>query len=309
MTGTQWTERSGRARSRRGTGARMRTATAALAVTAASCLALGTAQASAAPTAPSPATGSTFAATPATSALVSALAELTSGGGDKAAIAAARALLGQAGQVPVATTADTAAGATPAASPTDLIGLLNTANTTLRALGIQPMLNPSAALNCTAPTADNPFGLVPAVSGAVPGPWSAPGVALPTVAGIDPNVVKDGQTLYGFVPAGITTDGTAKGMQVAWFNVNTFKGGFADMGKVGTTLVDAWLAKVPANLPFRDQIKAALSSLVTKVDVTPGVRLAPVDTGHGTVLSAVYGTVQNGNRSCFFFPMVGLVKA
>ena len=38
-----------------------------------------------------------------------------------------------------------------------------------------------------------------------------------------------------------------------------------------------------------------------------GARVAPVDTGSGTVLAAVFGTVTNGETSCFFLPTVGIV--
>ncbi|MBT0565541.1 hypothetical protein [Williamsia sp. CHRR-6] len=200
--------------------------------------------------------------------------------------------------------------ATPsAASGPDVFALISQANAALRALGIQSFLNPSVSFNCVTPTASNPLGLAGAVGGAVAGPWSAPGLALPTIPllNIDPNVVKDGQTLYGFVPAGITpTGGATTGMQVAWFNISTGKGGFAAMRSAGATLVDTWLAAVPAG-PLKDLAATALGNLVTTL-IPPGTRLAPVDTGKGTVLSAVFGTVANGSRSCFFLPMVGITS-
>ena len=55
-------------------------------------------------------------------------------------------------------------------------------------------------------------------------------------------------------------------------------------------------------------IAERISAVVNNVSVK-GARLAPVETGNGTVLSAVFGTVQNGNRSCFFFPMIGITQA
>ncbi|MGZ8176518.1 hypothetical protein ACXVUM_01195 [Williamsia sp. SKLECPSW1] len=196
-----------------------------------------------------------------------------------------------------------------ATSGTDVLSLLDTANKTLRSLGIQPFLNPTVAFNCTAPTASNPLGLLPAAGGAVAGPWAAPGLALPTIplVNIDPNVVKDGQTLYGFVPAGVTSDQTATGMQVAWFNTATGKFGIAQMGKAGQTLVDAWLANVPPS-PIKDMAAKTLAGIVDTI-APAGSRLAPVTTGKGTVLSAVFGTVDNGGRSCFFLPMVGITNA
>jgi hypothetical protein len=195
-----------------------------------------------------------------------------------------------------------------ATSGTDVLALLDTANKTLRGLGIQPFLNPTVAFNCTTPTASNPFGLLPAAGGAVAGPWSVAGVEFPPIplVKIDPNVVKEGQALYGFVPAGVTSDPTSTGMQVAWFNTATGKFGLAQMGKAGQTLVDAWLADVPAS-PIKDIAAKTLSGIVDKI-APAGTRLAPVSTGKGTVLSAVFGTVNNGGRSCFFLPMVGVTN-
>ena len=37
-----------------------------------------------------------------------------------------------------------------------------------------------------------------------------------------------------------------------------------------------------------------------------GVRAVPVETDKGTVLSAMFGTIQNGERTCFFLPTVGI---
>ncbi|GAA2066990.1 hypothetical protein [Williamsia deligens] len=224
------------------------------------------------------------------------------------------AVAGPASADPVASPEGAAAAAL--ASPTltatsgaDVVTLLDQANKTLRALGIQPFLNPSVAFNCTTPTPSNPFGLLPAAGGAIAGPWAAPGLSLPNIplVNIDPNVVKDGQTLYGFVPAGVTSDPTATGMQVAWFNTATGKFGIAQMGKAGQTLVDAWLKNVPAS-PLKTMAANTLSGIVNTI-APAGSRLAPVDTGKGTVLSAVFGTVNNGGRSCFFLPMVGVTNA
>ncbi|MBA4025266.1 MAG: hypothetical protein C0482_23170 [Gordonia sp.] len=245
---------------------------------------------------------------PADKALSAAIAQLQKTRVDPEALAAAKAILGVGSQLPTTMPVKSevaAPTATPAASPTDVLTLLAEANSALRQMGIQSFINPSVAFNCTEPTPDNPFGLLPAVGGAVPGPFFLPGLKLP--AAIDANLVKDGETLFGFVPSGITKDGAAGGMQVAWFNVNTLQGGFADMAPVGTTLVDIWMKKVPDN-PFKGQIKAALTTFANRLSV-PGSRLAPVKTGNGTVLSAVFGTVENGNRSCFFLPMIGITQA
>ncbi len=217
--------------------------------------------------------------------------------------------VGPASADPGVTTTDAASIAqTPSAtSGADVLALLSDANAALRKLGISPFLNPSVAFNCVAPTESNPLGLLPAAGGAIAGPWSVPGVTLPRfpLVDIDPNVVKDGQTLYGVVPAGVTGGPSATGMQVAWINISTGRSGVASMGEAGRTLTDQWLAKVPAGT-IKSAAAAVLGNLVDAL-APAGSRLAPVDTGHGTVLSAVFGTIDNGGRSCFFLPMVGIV--
>jgi hypothetical protein len=285
----------------------LRRGVAALAIAASGAL-LMPALAAAAPVAPADTTLTAPAHTPSDAQLASAVATLQKTPSDPTALAAAKALLGGTGQVPTQVADSTTPAATPAANSSDLFTLLAQANESLRELGIQSFINPSAAFNCTEPTASNPLGLVPAVGGAVPGPYFLPGLTLP--AGLKADLIKDGQTMFGFFPAGITADGSATGMQVAWFNVNTLKGGFADMAPVGTTIVDLLLKNVPDAVPavIRTEIAARLSALVNNVSVK-GARLAPVETGNGTVLSAVFGTVQNGNRSCFFFPMIGITQA
>ncbi|MBF6202390.1 hypothetical protein IU477_31515, partial [Nocardia cyriacigeorgica] len=92
---------------------------------------------------------------------------------------------------------------------------------TLQALGIQPFLYPTVAANC----AGDGLGLVPAVAGAVPGPWPAGKVQIP---GLDLNAVKSGQTMFTFLPYGLAPDNPATGtagMQVAWLNISTGRGG------------------------------------------------------------------------------------
>lgn len=256
-------------------------------------------------TTPAATTAITADSVPSDAILSAAIAKLRAIASDPASLRAAEAILqsiAQRSQVsaPVATQA--------AASPTDFMSMLGTANAVLNKLGVQTFLNPSVSFNCVDPTADNPFGLAPAVSGAVAGPWSAPGVTFPRIplVNIDPNIVKSGQVLYGFVPGGLAGDSNPKGMQVAWFNVNTFQGGFVDMGPVGQTLLDSWLANFPP------QFRSVASTVLTPIAQTfslNGSRLAPVNTDHGTILSAVFGNVQNGTHNCFFFPMVGVVQA
>jgi len=276
----------------------------ALAVSGATFIGALPAVADAAPAATPPA-AITADSVPSDGILSAAIDKLRAEASDPASLQAALAILQSIGQraevsAPVASPA--------AGSPTDFLTLLNTANALLNKLGVQTFVNPSVAFNCVDPTADNPFGLAPAVSGAVAGPWAAPGISLPTIplVNIDPNVVQSGQVLYGFVPAGLTADTNPKGMQVAWFNINTFKGGFVDMGPSGQTLLDTWTANIPEQ--FRGLANNALQPIANALTVN-GSRLAPVATDHGTVLSAVFGNVQNGSHSCFFFPMVGIVQA
>ncbi|AZG48728.1 hypothetical protein [Gordonia insulae] len=231
----------------------------------------------------------TLPAIPFDSELAAAVRMLKDAGVDRMALEAAQAIMTSVGQLSseqVAARAGTAPadghGAAVPVATTDPLAILRT-------LGIQP-LTPSVAPFCTDPTADNPLGLVTAGAGAVAGPWplaSEPLAPLQQLLGIQMpklNLVDDGQTAYAFVPA--TTGGGANGqMQVAWFNVATLQGGFADLKPV-------------ANTPI---LKA--------LPMLSGVRLAPVKTGNGTILSAVYGTAQNGARTCYFLPAIGIVDA
>ncbi|MFW0792048.1 hypothetical protein [Gordonia sp. CPCC 205333] len=260
-----------------------RLSTGLVSVAAVSALTLGVSGvANAAPApAPAPAAPSALPNTiplgeiPFDAELAAALRMIKQAGIDKIAIEAAKAVLGTVGQLSVSQ-----AVATPTATVTDPLAVL-------KALGITP-LSPSVAPLCATPTADNPFGLVTAGAGAVKGPWplkvATPALPLnlPT-AKIDPNIVKDGSTAYAFVPASTESGANGK-MQVAWFNTTTLQGGFADLDSVAKN--NPLLALVPG---------------------AAGLRLAPVDTGKGTVLSAVYGTAQVGNRSCYFLPAVGIV--
>ncbi|MFC6011976.1 hypothetical protein [Nocardia lasii] len=201
---------------------------------------------------------------------------------------------------PPAVTRDTPAVA-PTAGPGDLLTAYQTVVETLEALGIQPFLYPTAALNCSA---DGP-GIVPAVAGAVPGPWPATALPLP---GLDLTAVKSGQTLFTFLPYGMAPDTAATntaGMQVAWLNISNGRSGMASMGPIG----DIVAAMVPPEVPvqLRPMAEAAIRDFLLAAIPVGGVRAVPVDTGHGTVLAAVFGTADNAGRSCFFFPTVGII--
>jgi hypothetical protein len=290
-----------------------RTAATLAVVASAALLTPGVAMAE--PVAPDAVTVTAPAQTPGNGALAAAITELTKSAADPAALAAAKALLSGTPQIESTPAADTAA--TPAADATDFAASLAAADAMLKKLGIQSFINPTVAFNCVAPTEDNPFGVVAAVGGAAPGPYIVPGLTVPTAlkpflpAGFSPELVGDGETLYGFFPAGITADGGGTGMQVAWFNIDTFKGGFVDMAPVGTTITDQLIEQVKKVRNLNAAEEATVRSVIgplAKAFSLPGARLAPVETGSGTVLSAVFGTVQNGERSCFFLPMIGITQ-
>ena len=293
---------SARRRPARRPAARRRLAVTAAALCTVGALAAAPALTATADAAPTAATSSADTASPSVAQLTSAARRLPA---HSVAASAAESILAAGGATPA-----TPSGATPAAGPTDVLSGLAAVNAILKTLKVQPFLNPSVSFNCAVPTADNPLGIVPGVSGAVAGPWTL-GTSLPTVGGFDPNIVKSGDTAFAFVPSGITSDTVGSGMQVAWFNVNTLQGGFAQMGKLSSVVLQTWLAALPTDLPpiLRVPAVAALTRIAQSLDTMPGMRLAPVKTGHGTVLAAVYGTVDNGGRSCFFFPMVGIVNA
>jgi len=203
--------------------------------------------------------------------------------------------------VPATVTRD-APAATPTAGPGDLLGAYQTVVDTLKALGIQPFLYPTVAANC----AGDGLGLVPAVAGAVPGPWPANAVQIP---GLDLTAVKSGQTMFTFLPYGLAPDTAAtetSGMQVAWLNISTGRGGLASMGSIA----DVVRALVPPEVPveLRPIAETAIRDFLFAAVPVGGVRAVPVDTGHGTVLAAVFGTTDNAGRSCFFFPTVGITE-
>ncbi|MFZ2528604.1 MAG: hypothetical protein WAX14_13280 [Rhodococcus sp. (in: high G+C Gram-positive bacteria)] len=212
-------------------------------------------------------------------------------GVDPVAVAAAEAIAGAHGGVtPVA-------DANPVTAYQDAVEFLRT-------LGIEPFLYPTGAPFCD-DASGLPLGIAPAVAGAVPGPW--PDLApLPMLNNARINAVDAGQTLFAFVPATLEHDGeNTTGMQVAWFNVNTFQGGFVPMGTIG----EAASAAVPDTVPeqFRSLAAGAITQFFASAVPLGGARVAPVDTGSGTVLAAVFGTVTNGETACFFLPTVGIV--
>ncbi|MEV0436845.1 hypothetical protein [Nocardia sp. NPDC050413] len=194
------------------------------------------------------------------------------------------------------------APATPAAGPGDLLAAYQTVVETLETLGIQPFLYPTVAANCSG----DGLGLVPAVAGAVPGPWPTNTLPIP---GLDLTAVKSGQTLFTFLPYGLAPDTAAtktSGMQVAWLNISTGRGGMASMG----TIADIVRAMVPPEVPaeLRPLAENVIRDFLRTAIPVGGVRAVPVDTGKGTVLAAVFGTTDNAGRSCFFFPTVGITE-
>lgn len=242
----------------------------------------------------------TAAADPGPDPLAQAIATLQSQGGTD--LAAATAIADS--RTPVAENATV-----------DPFAALDAANKALTDFGITPFFYPTAAINCAA-TPGAPLGIVPGLAGGAAGPWpqlKAPSIpGLPTLGIPALNAVDSGETMFAFIPAGITDDSDDKsGMQVAWFNVNTLRGGFADFGGLTTTLADSILT----NSGVPDIAKKILRPFVIRaIDSLPaaGARAVPVETGTGTVLAAVFGTVNHkgadgADKSCFFFPTVGLI--
>lgn len=188
------------------------------------------------------------------------------------------------------------------AGPGDLFTAYQSVVQTLQALGIQPFLYPTVAANCSA----DGLGMVPAVAGAVPGPWPTDTLPIP---GLDLTAVKSGQTLFTFLPYGLAPDTAATdtaGMQVAWLNISTGRGGLASMGPIAEIVSAMVPPEVPAEL--RPLAEAAIRDFLFAAIPVGGVRAVPVDTGRGTVLAAVFGTTDNAGRSCFFFPTVGITE-
>ena len=265
---------------------------------------LGTASAAPAPATP-PAASTLNAnsielgAVPLDSALAAAVRALKSSGADKIALSAAETLKNSLGQIsPDQITSllgnlpleqlSAATGARKVATTADPLSILSAA-------GIQTF-TPSIAPFCATPTADNPLGLVTAGAGAVAGPWpmkteptTTINQILALIPGVKPlepfNLVDAGETGYAFVPASAATGGK---IQVAWFNTSTLKGGFADLEPIGG---------------------ADNATLLKFLPALGASRLAPVKTGSGTILSAVFGTAENNAKTCYFLPAVGMVNA
>jgi hypothetical protein len=192
-------------------------------------------------------------------------------------------------------------GQAQTAAPNDLFGAYQSAIDALRAFGMDPFLYPTAAAFCSNATT---LGLVPAVAGAVLGPWPKTNVPIP---GLDLSAVKAGQTLFTFVPYGVAPDtSSVSGMRVAWLNLSNGRSGSTAMGP----LSDVFRAMVPPEMPpeIRPLAERAVQEFFAAALPVGGVRAIPVDTGSGTVLAAVFGTVDNGGRSCFFLPTVGIVS-
>ncbi|WP_187703009.1 hypothetical protein [Nocardia yunnanensis] len=210
--------------------------------------------------------------------------------------AAALAAIARAGEN---TGAVTPAGTSPAAAPSDWLTAYGQTVDGLQALGIQPFLFPTASPFCLGGTT---LGLAPAVAGAIPGPWPRYAVSIP---GLDLSAVKAGQTMFAFVPYGIGRDGAdTAGMQVAWVNLTSGRGGLAPMGPISQVLD----AMIPPQVPneLRPMVEQAVRDYFMAALPVGGVRAVPVDTGSGTVLAAMFGTVRNGSNTCLFLPTVGM---
>ncbi|MFD0362509.1 hypothetical protein ACFQZZ_13765 [Nocardia sp. GCM10030253] len=192
-------------------------------------------------------------------------------------------------------------GLAQSAAPNDLFGAYQSAIDALHTFGMDPFLYPTAAPFCSNATT---LGLVPAVAGAIPGPWPKTTVNIP---GLDLTAVKAGQTMFTFVPYGVAPDtSTVSGMRVAWMNLSNGRSGFTSMGP----LSDIFRAMVPAEVPqeIRPLAERAIRDFFFAALPVGGVRAVPVDTGSGTVLAAVFGTIENGGNSCFFLPTIGITS-
>lgn len=169
------------------------------------------------------------------------------------------------------------------------------------------LLTPALAPFCAPTSAENPLGLVAAPAVALPGPFPKTadgksvkdsatdllkllgvpdlGKLLDTPEGKDlTEALNDKQTAFALVPPATHTNDK---FQVAWFNTASMKGGFADL----TTL---------------DKLTG--SNMLAALAKTAPIRLARVDTGQGSILTAVFGTTTNAGRTCYFLPAVGMVN-
>lgn len=169
------------------------------------------------------------------------------------------------------------------------------------------VLTPAFAPFCALTTDDNPLGLVTAPAVGIPGPFPKgtdgqnlgeslnqmlTGLGLGALADLlDSNqditaitqALTADQTAYALIPP---TGHTNDKFQVAWFNTTSMKGGLADLK------------------PLKDLTSSrALQVLAGSAPI----RLARVDTGQGSILTAVFGTTTHAGRTCYFLPAVGIV--
>ncbi|WP_245567098.1 hypothetical protein [Nocardia vinacea] len=183
-------------------------------------------------------------------------------------------------------------------APGDLFAGYRAVVEALRTFGIEPFLYPAVAPFCSD---TGSLGLVPAVAGAVPGPWPKTTVAIP---GLDPTAVKAGQVMFTFVPYGLGPDSAnASGMNVAWVNLANGRSGITPMGSIS----DVVRTMVPAETPteIRPLAERAIQDFFAAFPVG-GVRAVPIETGSGPVLAAIFGTIANGPHSCLFLPTINL---
>ncbi|RDI65302.1 hypothetical protein [Nocardia pseudobrasiliensis] len=224
-----------------------------------------------------------------------------------AALVAAAAVFGSAGpaaaQPPTAPDPAAAiARADRAMAGSDLFAAYDDTAQNLQRLGAQPFLWPTFSPLCS--DFDPEYaGIAPALAGAFPGPWPKHTIAIP---GLELSGVKAGQTLFAFVPFGLWPDGfDTSGMQLVWFNVSTKQGGFVPMGPLSQLVKILLPPQVPESV--RPMAESVVRNMLTRALPFGGVRVAPVDTGSGTVLAMMFGTVRNGLKTCFFLPTVGII--
>ncbi|WP_199832518.1 hypothetical protein [Gordonia iterans] len=210
----------------------------------------------------------------------------------------------QAASVPAGKAIDTARSLNPIQqTPTPVDGV-GTANKLLRQLGISAF-TPSLGLSTD-------LTLPVGVGGAVAGPYT-PGIGNLTVAGVSVNAVRRGEILCGFVSVGVFADfGDKSGLHVAWFNLNTLRGGLdAPLGGLIDTVLDAVRSHVKAAPIPAATYNTPINALKRALSIVPsnGVRGGVVETGPGLVLCAVYGTVKRGDVTYVFLPSIGITEA
>ena len=184
------------------------------------------------------------------------------------------------------------------------------ANELLKGLGITPFTPTVGA--CT------DFSISTALGGAVPGPYT-PGLGDLTIKlpwplnkTVDANAIKKGEGMFGFVPVGQFSDRSDRsGMRVAWLNVNTLQSGLgAPMDGLAETIVNAVAQRIEeAGIPGAKGIAETALTPLVKLLPTNGARGGLVETGQGTVLAAIYGTIKNGDATCYYFPSLGIATA